>query len=126
MKNKIHQFDIHKLNKLETYVILNKGTEIPFSGEYNNCFLDGIYVCKLCGLELFDSINKFKSHCGWPSFDDCIENNVEIIKDKDGIRNEIICVNCKGHLGHVFYDEGFTDKMTRHCVNSISIVFKGC
>lgn len=113
----------NKLTPQEEYVIINKGTEAPFSGEYENFFEDGIYICKQCNLELFNSDSKFHSHCGWPSFDDSIKDSVEEVMDRDGIRTEIICARCKGHLGHVFRGEGFTNKDTRHCVNSISIKF---
>ncbi len=115
--------NIKKLTPFEKSIIIDKGTEPPFSGEYNDFFEDGIYICKLCETPLFSSISKFKGHCGWPSFDSIIDNNVKQIPDKDGIRTEIVCANCNGHLGHVFVGEGFTDKNIRHCVNSISIVF---
>ena len=114
---------MNKLNDFEKYVILEKGTEKPFSGEYNDFYEDGIYVCKACDSKLYDSSSKFKSGCGWPSFDDMIEGSVKMQPDSDGRRTEIVCANCDGHLGHVFVGEGFTDKNTRHCVNSVSIRF---
>ncbi|TQR33782.1 peptide-methionine (R)-S-oxide reductase [Campylobacter sp. MIT 99-7217] len=112
-----------ELNDEEKRVILYKGTEAPFSGKFNDCFEKGVYVCKQCGAKLYKSESKFKSGCGWPSFDDEIQGAVKRVKDKDGIRTEIICAKCKGHLGHVFEGEGFTPKNIRHCVNSISLDF---
>ncbi len=110
------------LNREEQRVIINKGTEYPFTGEYDNFKADGIFVCRQCEAPLYSSTDKFSSGCGWPSFDDASEY-VERVPDADGRRVEIVCKNCKGHLGHVFEGERFTDKNTRHCVNSVSIKF---
>ena len=115
--------DWNRLTHFESHVLLNKGTEMPFSGEYNNFKGNGSFVCKQCDQVLFRSSDKFDSGCGWPSFDDEISGSVERIPDADGQRIEIVCSNCKGHLGHVFRGEGFTEKNTRHCVNSVSIRF---
>ena len=115
--------DWNGLTHFESHVLLNKGTEMPFSGEYNNFKGNGSFVCKQCDQVLFRSSDKFDSGCGWPSFDDEISGSVERIPDADGQRIEIVCSNCKGHLGHVFRGEGFTEKNTRHCVNSVSLRF---
>lgn len=113
-----------QLTKEEESIIIHKGTEKPFSGKYNDHFLEGVYSCKRCSSPLFKSKSKFKSGCGWPSFDDAIQGKVKEIPDKDGHRTEIICASCSAHLGHVFRGEHFTPKNLRHCVNSVSLSFQ--
>mgnify|MGYP006344916697 FL=1 len=114
----------NELTDEEKYVIENKGTEYPFTGKYNDFYEEGIFTCKKCNTPLYKSEDKFKSGCGWPSFDDEIKGAVKRVPDRDGRRVEIVCASCGGHLGHVFEGEGFTSKDTRHCVNPISLNFE--
>ena len=114
----------NELTDEEKYVIENKGTEYPFTGKYNDFYEEGIFTCKKCDAPLYKSEDKFKSGCGWPSFDDEIKGAVKRVPDRDGRRIEIVCASCGAHLGHVFEGERLTSKDTRHCVNSISLNFK--
>ena len=119
----MEQKTYNELTPSESYVIEHKGTEPPFTGEYDHFYEDGTYICRRCNAELYRSVDKFDARCGWPAFDDEIPGAVTRLPDPDGFRIEIECANCGGHLGHVFLHEGFTPKMTRHCVNSLSMKF---
>lgn len=115
----------NNLSPQEQYVIEFKGTEPPFSGEYDNFYENGTYVCRKCDAKLYTSEDKFDAHCGWPAFDKEIPGAVVNEPDPDGMRTEISCANCGGHLGHVFFGERFTETNARHCVNSLSMRFIG-
>ncbi len=117
------KMEYNKLTKEEEDVIVRKGTEWAGTGKYDKFFEKGTYICKRCNAPLYKSDSKFDAHCGWPAFDDEIKGAVKRHEDADGQRTEIVCANCNAHLGHVFIGEGLTAKNTRHCVNSISMIF---
>ena len=117
------KMEYNKLTPQEEKVLLFKATDRPFTGDYYLKKDIGTYVCRRCNAALYRSADKFEAHCGWPSFDDEIKGSVKRIPDADGMRTELVCSNCGGHLGHVFLGEGFTAKNTRHCVNTSSLKF---
>ncbi|MCL4200099.1 methionine-R-sulfoxide reductase [Patescibacteria group bacterium] len=107
----------------EAYIIVNRGTEAPFTGEYDSFYKEGTYICRRCNAPLYSSKTKFDAGCGWPAFDENFPDSVRRLPDPDGRRVEIRCNNCDAHLGHVFTGERYTPKDTRHCVNSLSLKF---
>ena len=111
------------LSEEERFIIEDKGTERPFTGEYDDFYETGTYICRRCNAELYRSKDKFDAQCGWPAFDQEIPGAVNNFPDPDGSRVEVECANCGGHLGHVFFGEGFTATSERHCVNSLSMKF---
>lgn len=114
---------LNQLTDEEQRIILQKGTETAFTGEYDDFYKEGVFICRQCNSPLFSSKAKFDAGCGWPAFDDNYPGAVKEVPDADGQRTEIMCATCGGHLGHVFEGEEMTDKNTRHCVNSLSIRF---
>lgn len=117
------EMKFNPLTPQEKHVIEDKGTEAPFSGEYDDFWQEGTYLCRRCNSPLYVSTDKFDAHCGWPSFDQEIPGAVKRLPDPDGMRTEIQCSHCGAHLGHVFLGEHMTEKNTRHCVNSLSMRF---
>jgi len=113
----------NKLTSQEEDIILGKSTEAPFTGEYDNFYEDGVFICRRCNASLFSSESKFDAGCGWPAFDEEYPNSLKRLPDPDGDRTEIQCANCGAHLGHEFVGENLTEKNIRHCVNSLSIRF---
>jgi peptide-methionine (R)-S-oxide reductase len=113
----------NELTPEQERVIVHKATEAPFTGEYDNFYQDGTFICRRCNERLFSSKSKFEAGCGWPSFDESFPNAIKRVPDPDGIRTEIECANCSAHLGHEFVGEGLTLKNTRDCVNSLAIRF---
>ncbi len=113
----------NELSDEEERVIVDKGTERPFTGEYDNLFSPGTFICRRCNNPLYSSEAKFGSSCGWPSFDEEYPEGVERRLDADERRTEIVCAHCGGHLGHVF-DDGPPPTGKRHCINGLALVFR--
>ncbi len=116
----------NKLSPAQFHILREKGTEKPGTGEFNLHFEKGSYICAGCETPLFESDNKYDSHCGWPSFDDAIPGTV-VYQDDHSLgryRVEILCANCGGHLGHIFDDGPQETTGKRYCVNSLSLEFK--
>ena len=111
------------LSAEERHIIEGKGTERPLSGEYDDFYEPGVYLCRRCNAELYRSVDKFDAHCGWPAFDKEVSGAVTHLPDPDGYRTEVQCTNCGGHLGHVFFGERLTATNARHCINSVSMKF---
>jgi peptide-methionine (R)-S-oxide reductase len=115
-----------RLTDIEYKVTQESATERPFTGKYCDFFQSGIFNCVVCGVALFKSDHKFKTHCGWPGFSkESFKDTIEYIDDLSHgmVRVEIKCKNCGAHLGHVFED-GPTETGLRYCVNSASLDFK--
>jgi peptide-methionine (R)-S-oxide reductase len=119
----IEYMNYNELTSEQERVIVHKATEAPFTGQYDNFYEDGTFICRRCNAPLFSSKSKFDAGCGWPSFDEGFPDAIKRVPDPDGMRTEIECANCGAHLGHEFLGEGLTDKNTRDCVNSLSICF---
>ncbi len=114
-----------QLSPLEYHVLREAGTEAPFTGEYTDTEIEGVYCCRACGAELFRSTEKFHSHCGWPSFFAPADSEAVITLADNSLgqpRIEVRCASCGGHLGHVFAGEGYpTPTDLRYCINSVSL-----
>lgn len=121
--NYLNLMPFNALTPQEENIIINKATEAPFTGEYDNFYEPGTFICRRCNSPLFSSKSKFDAHCGWPAFDDSFPNALKRLSDPDGVRTEIECAHCGAHLGHEFIGENLTTKDTRECVNSLSIKF---
>jgi peptide-methionine (R)-S-oxide reductase len=112
-----------RLSPQEFQVLRRAGTERAFTGEYVDTKTKGTYTCRGCGAKLFDSVTKFDSQCGWPSFDEALPGTIRYIEDRSFgmLRVEVRCARCDSHLGHRFDGEGYTPKNARYCINSVSL-----